>query len=200
MNSEKFISTEEVKEILASPEKYEWTRQGLGMLRTYISDELRLHIWHRFLRNPTVSDIHTHPWNFASKIITGRLADHVYREVPINSDGGTHWKQRLKCGKDCYFTGPRQLCDLRLDEVKEYLPGDIYEHDHEDIHCSTFTDFTVTLIHRDFSPGNRDYATVYWDKNEEWGSAEPRKAEQELVSILCKGVLRPQSLCWVPDF
>lgn len=50
-----------VKTILSNPENFKWSIQGLGMLRVYLSDEVRLHIWDSRFKVPGVSPLHNHP-------------------------------------------------------------------------------------------------------------------------------------------
>src|SRR5882672_1685770 len=73
-----------VKQILDNCGDYEWSIQGFGMLRTNISEYLRLHIWDSRCRVDDVSDIHTHPWNFSSTVIAGWLTNNVYLEAPTD--------------------------------------------------------------------------------------------------------------------
>jgi hypothetical protein len=54
-----------VRSILEDPMR-QWTVQGLGMLRTYLPDNARLHIWNPALKFEEVSEHHTHPWDLVS--------------------------------------------------------------------------------------------------------------------------------------
>ena len=80
MNSHS-LSKQLVKAILKSPYELKWSVQGLGMLRTYLSDEVRLHIWDRRLQIPQVSPLHDHPWHLDSEIVAGELRQHRYTVV-----------------------------------------------------------------------------------------------------------------------
>ena len=74
----------------------QWSVQGLGMLRTYITKELRLHLWNPALEAPGASKLHTHPWDLHSVVLSGQIVDTVYRSRPFGTP--THWRQRLRCG------------------------------------------------------------------------------------------------------
>ena len=60
-------------EILRRPHGYKWSLQGFGMLRLYLSDNIRLHVWTTEHRVENVSDIHDHPWDFISTVLFGQL-------------------------------------------------------------------------------------------------------------------------------
>lgn len=44
-----------VQDVLEQPHRREWSLQGFGMLRTYLSFDMRLNIWNRQFRIPNVS-------------------------------------------------------------------------------------------------------------------------------------------------
>lgn len=75
-----------VKSILENPtpQTRNWSLQGFGFLRSYLSSELRLHVWDSRYRVKNVSGIHTHPWDFDSYIVAGELHQFRYKEVGIN--------------------------------------------------------------------------------------------------------------------
>lgn len=70
-----------VKTILQQADHYEWTLQGLGMLRLYLGKERRLHVWSDEHRVEGVSDLHTHPWHLSSQIVAGRMVNQRFVEV-----------------------------------------------------------------------------------------------------------------------
>lgn len=77
----------------ADGRRNDWSTQGLGMLRLYLSREVRLHVWHSAFRVPSVSDIHDHPWDFRSDIVCGSVRNVRYGIVsesecgPVLQDG-----------------------------------------------------------------------------------------------------------------
>lgn len=180
-----------VRTILAHPEAYEWTIQGLGMMRLYLSDEIRLHVWDHSLAVPGVTEIHNHPWDFTSHIIAGQMTNHVYIA------GARHGDYSSKPGFEPYQKAVLLCGTGQLDPIREevwlepwkpdgsgavYLPGDIYYQNHWEIHRSEFVDGTVTLIVRRFTQADRDHAEVFWPRGDRFGSAEPRIATSEEVT------------------
>src|SRR5579859_497475 len=67
-----------IKAILKSPDKLKWSVQGLGMMRTYLSQEVRLHIWDSALKVPNASPLHDHPWHLDSYIVAGEVRQYRY--------------------------------------------------------------------------------------------------------------------------
>lgn len=55
--------------------------QGFGMARIRLNRELRLHLWDKALRNPEVTDIHTHPWDLYSVVLRGSIENERYTEI-----------------------------------------------------------------------------------------------------------------------
>lgn len=48
------------------------------MLRLYLSEAERLHVWTRAGRVARVSDVHDHPWHFTSVVVSGRVRNVRY--------------------------------------------------------------------------------------------------------------------------
>ena len=169
-----------VRSILQNPHGFEWSIQGLGMLRLYLSREVRLHV-------PNVSEIHDHPWGFTSEVVFGRLInyryviDHVHG-VPMNC-------RTLKCGPGGCLVGGQQVHYLRHSHKDVLEVGDTYEQRRDEIHASEPDDGTVTIITRRFE-GDSDHARVFWPIGTEWGSAEPRKATRAEVDAITKNALQ----------
>ncbi len=68
------VDRDMVRDLLEEPHGLEWSVHGLGMMRTYITDHVRLHIWHTDLVVPGVSGVHSHPWDFRSTVVSALLA------------------------------------------------------------------------------------------------------------------------------
>lgn len=171
--------------ILRNHDKFEWTIQGLGMLRVYITPELRLHVWHSSAREPGASVIHSHPWDFCSNVIAGCITDVRFRE---SADGKPHNKQVIRCGPGGGLEGDPQQVYLLPRTYRGYVAGKKYYALAEDIHYSTFDDGTVTLVNRTFKQ-DTEHAAVYWPEGEEWGTAEPRIATPKEVKLICESSL-----------
>lgn len=166
------------REILTHPSRYEWTVQGLGMLRTYLDGErFRLHIWNSSLRVENVTMLHDHPWDFDSEVIVGavtntRFVKSQYGAMPV-------MEQAIICGMGGGVA--RAPIPVKLDALpsEKLLEGDRYTQLAHEIHKSEPLEGTVTLIDRTFHV-NTEVAHVYYDR--EWVSAEPRPAAPEEVA------------------
>src|ERR1043165_7302417 len=88
--------------ILEHAHSFEWQAQGLGMLRTYITREIRLHVWDSELRAPNASDIHDHPFHFESLVLSGRLLNQRYKRAlpidPVNQRFSFYKEVTILCG------------------------------------------------------------------------------------------------------
>jgi hypothetical protein len=174
-----------VKEILSNPLQYDWSIQGLGMLRTYLDPEGvdRLHIWDistakTFNENGAIpSTIHDHPWDFTSVIYSGRMGNLRFQEV---TDGGEVFRgARIRCGVGGGIVSQRDAMEydlMHLDAKQDNPcdPGDSYHQFAEELHESYPSVGAVTVITREFKE-DRDHARVFWRQGD-WVSAEPRPA------------------------
>src|SRR6266576_5021233 len=171
-----------VKAILSSPYDLEWQVQGLGMLRTYLSKERRLHIWYERLKYKNVSEMHTHPWNFRSYVVAGVVRNFKY--LPTLKEHGTEfYRQTIKCGVGGGLVGDPVKVNLISDLPEEFKEGETYFEKAPEIHLSVPSDGTVTMVKREFLD-DVDHAYVFW-KEGEWGSAEPREATKEEITATC---------------
>jgi hypothetical protein len=169
-----------VQNILENPLNYEWTVQGLGMLRTNLSPHVRLHIWDSELRVPNVTLHHTHPWSFDSVIVRGSMINIRYAIVAPGVEGATEYVHRgVACGPGGGLQGKYQILWLLPLAEERYTDGTCYTQSASDIHSSHATDGTVSIITKDVASGGNKAASVFW-KNDgrEWVSAEPRPAKE----------------------
>ena len=176
----------------------DWTVQGFGMMRYYISERFRLHIWNPALRVDGVSDIHTHPWKFRSYVLSGYIVNYVYSEVdPLLVGASPHNKQRIKCGEGGGLVDEPERVALSLNSVEAIRWGEFYDMDDPDkIHYTRYSPGAVTIIDRTFET-DKDHAYVYWPCNESWVSAEPRPATSTEVHNTLKlalgGLTEPEN-------
>jgi hypothetical protein len=174
-----------VKKILENATSYEWSLQGLGMLRLYLSQEVRLHVWDCDFMFPKASTMHTHPWHFSSLIVAGELKQMRYVE---DKEGDSFNVATIQCGEGgCLVTEPETI-KLAARPMEYYREGQTYSELAEEIHESFPTRGTVTLVTRTFTE-DRDHAKVYWPKGHVWGSAEPRPATQGEVYAITSHAL-----------
>lgn len=173
-----------VRRVLESSYAAEWSVQGLGMLRLYLTPEVRLHIWHQRFRVPGVSAIHDHPWDFRSYIASGVVRQYRYVEGPGHGASGQpllpFMRQTIRCGPGgCAIEQPVPAL-LRRQPLEEFRAGDWYEQFADEIHESRPEDGTVTIVERHFR-SDTEHAHVYFD-GPEWVSAEPRPALQSEIA------------------
>lgn len=199
-------------DVLAHPERYEWTLQGFGMLRMYLPADtglvgipahiyaLRLHIWDSRYRVANVSDIHDHPWDFESLVLRGSIRNVCYKLHEVDSvEDATHLTGKITCGPSPVRKGVSDVLPVRLVVVSEevYGAGDTYKMGSEELHASFPIDGTVTMCRRSFVNADTETARVVWLKNtaghgaeshaEGWVSAEPRRATDEEVKSITRG-------------
>jgi hypothetical protein len=173
-------------DILAHPMDHEWTVQGLGMMRTYLSDKSRLHIWHSALQTPDVSMVHDHPWHFTSEILLGKV--YQYRYVRDNAFGTPWQEQQIVCGTGGGMVGDPTTINLRKCEKEVYTEGDTYEQKAHELHVSYPLDNTVTVITREYLE-DLEHARVFFPLSMEFVSAEPRPATRAEVLFITREVL-----------
>lgn len=171
--------------ILQNAAAYEWSLQGMGMLRLHLPDNCRLHIWDSRYRAPNVSMIHDHmQWGLTSVVIAGVLRNRRYSE----GFGLPFMYTTLKPGYGCYFKHDPMETRLRLMEpVYALYEGDEYSQAPSEIHETDAEDGTVTLMFK--RPTGIESARVFWPVGTEWGSAEPRKATPDEVADITSRAL-----------
>lgn len=188
MSSTKLI----VRKILERSDAYDWSIQGLGMLRMYLNDKsqsnmLRLHVWDSRYKVVNVSPIHDHPWDFESVIVAGAVKQTRYME-----NAGGYSKQlfnfcTIKCGAGaCTLSEKTEI--LLSPFYEEYREGQTYTQKKSEIHESFPEDGTVTLVSRSFGE-KRDEARVFWRGDGEFVSAEPRPATPDEVVAITQNAL-----------
>lgn len=167
-----------VKTILENALAFKWSIQGLGMLRLYLSSEVRLHVWDSRYAVPNVSTLHDHPWSFDSLIVAGWINQYRYR---VDVEGDEFLFAILQCGPGgCAKTAPTPIRLLK-GRCESYEEGQTYHQRHDEIHQSLPEDGTVTIVTRTFRE-DTEHARVFWSTGTDWVSAEPRPATPEEVA------------------
>lgn len=181
MNPEKILA----RSILSRAAAYEWSLQGMGMLRLHLPDDYRLHVWDSRYRVPNVSMIHDHlQWGLHSTVIAGRLANRRYVE---SAKGEPFMFATLKPGYGCFFKSDPK--DVWLSElpVDNYGEGESYSQIPSEIHQTDAEDGTVTLMRK--TPTDDESARVFWPIGTYWVSAEPRPATPDEVADITSRAL-----------
>lgn len=174
-----------------------WTVQGFGMFQLYIDtpktelmavDSVRLDLWDSAFRIPDVSDIHSHPWNFESMVVAGRLKNHRYHALP-EPNQPTHQRVTIKCGAGAMVKSVPSYVALIASGPQVLYAGESYGQLYNEVHKTEYTDGTVTLCHRYLVSGDVDHAYSFYEVGKEWVSAEPRAATEEEVRSACAKAL-----------
>lgn len=182
-----------IKKILENPLGYEWSLQGFGMLRLYINNNLRLHIWNDNFSVKNVSLAHDHPWDFTSYIISGEIENIKYVKILENLDKYPYYSkyntQKIKCGPEGCAKSDIYECVL-LEKYREIIKsGESYYQSKNEIHMSFPKNGTVSLIDRKFYD-DTEHANVFWNENNNWVEANPVKANEyeveEIISFALK--------------
>lgn len=155
----------------AEENPYEWSVQGMGMLRLYIRKVGRIHIWDSMLRYPGVSMIHNHSWDLQSTIVCGAISNVRYT---FHMDGDKYWRQIIQCGFDTKVMTPAETILLRASEPEYYGPGKVYNQRADILHRTYADDGTITIMERDLDQHGQ--AEVVWPYGEVWGNGQPRNA------------------------
>lgn len=171
-----------VRSILERADTFIWTVQGFGMLRTKLADVGRIHVWDSRLRVPLVSDIHAHPWDLHSTIISGELINQRFHEETLHGFL-PYRRQGIATGEGGGLVGAPRDVTLRFDEPEFYRSGSTYRQSAKEIHRTIPMDGTVTLMERQMGPPLEE-TLVFWPRGTKWVSAEPRPvtdAERDMV-------------------
>lgn len=185
--SENQVTKQLVRAILENANQFEWSLQGLGMLRLYLSKEIRLHIWDSRYAVPNVSAIHSHPWSFSSEVVVGSIINIRFRKVmPLNDGSAPDYAKPymtavLQCGPGGCIEGKPERVMLQQMPPRVYKAGECYEQKDFEIHQSIPRDGTVTIVSRVFND-DPDHASVFWSSGSDWVSAEARLASKTEVA------------------
>jgi hypothetical protein len=174
-----------VENILRHPTEFDWSVQGLGMMRVYLAPQVRLHVWDRALLVPGASPLHTHPWDFASTVVAGRMVNARFTE-----GAGEEWnKVTIKCGENACTVGEAEVVRLLAGPYEIYGETAKYQQKSTEIHWSQPEDGTVTIVER-VVKGDPDHASVYWRGRGGWVDAKPRPATPDEVLAVTDRALK----------
>lgn len=163
--------------ILDRADAYHWSIQGFGVLRLYVRDLGRIHIWDSTQRFTNTSMIHTHSWDLSSTIVAGWLVNKLYVEDDIL--GVPYNRVHLLTGYDSKLLADPEPVRLFEKSHYTYHPGDSYAQHRNEIHETDAADGTVSvMLRKEDVDGEAD---VYWRQGAEWGTAKPRPATQDEV-------------------
>jgi hypothetical protein len=177
-----------VRKILECAPAYKWSLQGLGMLRLYLSKEVRLHVWDSRYKVPGATEIHDHPWSFRSTIIAGELVNNLFDYHNTTSYGFSNADRRLiQCGPGATLMGEKVPVTISMKSEDKYTGGDTYRQLASDIHKTKAEDGTVTIVKRTFQMDmDEDHAHVFIMHGDSWVSAEPRPATLKEVQDIAQ--------------
>jgi hypothetical protein len=179
-----------VAKVLENADRLKWSLQGLGMLRTYLSKAVRLHIWDDRFAVPGVSTTHTHPWDIdESGVVCGHITNRIYRVV-VGRTTKTHHQQQIVCGSEGKLLDGTK-CDVHLELDRAYaIPaGRTYRQPHDTIHDTVAERGTVTLVTRRFH-ADTEHARVYFPLGTDWVAGIPRPATPAEVATIVEAALQ----------
>jgi len=178
-----------VSKILENADRLKWSLQGLGMLRTYLSKAVRLHIWDDRFEVPNVSKTHTHPWDIDdSTVVCGKITNRLYRVIDYKLTK-THHEQRIQCGADGKTVGEKRGVNLELHREYVVPAGQAYFQKHDEPHDTLAERGTITIVTRRFRP-DTEHASVFFPFGTEWVPGIPRPATPAEVATIVEGALQ----------
>lgn len=169
------------------------------MMRTYLSKNLRLHIWDQTTQDsiymPEASPIHDHPWHFESYVVAGQIQQCRFNIIPLgeveHDPNKTYELLRyctIQCGEGaCVKSTPKVVISERQ-RSESFNAGESYYQRKDEVHETFPLTGTVTLVRRIFD-GDTEHARVFW-RDGDWVSAEPRPATDEEIDRVCGRALR----------
>jgi hypothetical protein len=92
---------------------------------------LRLHIW---AKGSSDYDIHSHRWDFASRVLSGTITEDTYRLVARDANYAQY-----RCSpsvEGCYSLDFQGKCDVELSGRSQYRQDASYERDAETLHLA----------------------------------------------------------------
>lgn len=180
------------KFILKNAFAFEWSLQGLGMLRLNLGDETRLHIWDLRHMFAGASPVHDHlQWALHSTVLSGHMGN--VRYIP-DDNGIEYMYHTIRAGYGCEKLHEPRAIRLLAHKLENFSVGDSYSQRPAEIHESMPVNGTVTIMRKAPTPDG-ETARVFWLKGTEWGTAEPRKATVGEVAEITHYALAQ----WVED-
>lgn len=184
-----------VRDILQQPPRlHGWSVQGLGMLRLYLGDVARLHIWDPILEAPNVSKMHTHSWRLRSLVVAGTIRNTRFIEAQDIPDqpSAMYCKQRIRAGLGgaviASSLGEPSIVRLARRPVEAYSEGQWYQQEAAEIHFTDADTGTVTLVERK-ADGPGGEADVYYPYGGSWGPGFPRPADEYTIRRITQTAL-----------
>lgn len=186
-----------LEEAVKRPSERGWTLQGFGMLRAYLADDMRLHVWCPDLAVRGVSTIHDHPWRFSSFVVAGVVENFRYEiegggpledESPRLSQGWMPYMvRRIKPGEGLQVLAEDAPVWIRRLGLERVRAGAWYFQEPDEVHESRPAPGTVTLIQR--QRVGEDVARTFYPRGGSWVSGEPRRATDAEVVHACQGAI-----------
>jgi hypothetical protein len=135
-----------------TPTKEQISLHGLGFIQVILPNDGRLHVWHPDLPRRSCyehSSIHNHRFGFTSRVLIGTQVNQpaMVRENPLGSyDIISHDGPRSeKGGRLSYVAGRADVIKL---PPRSYGPGEAYDMDAFDYHCTPCDGIVVTHMQK----------------------------------------------------
>jgi hypothetical protein len=157
-----------IKIRLASLKDFDWT--------------VRLHIW---AKGSSDYDIHSHRWDFASRVIFGSLAENTYK---LTAGEGDYRQYRCSPSLEGRYTLDFQSnCNVELDDQMWYQQGTSYERDARALHMAHTNSSSGAVTFFVQGPAAKFSTTVIrrpgWDEVAR-NVVAPRCSNRELIALL----------------
>jgi hypothetical protein len=163
---------------------------GVGMMQAYLTDNVRLHVWHPELTVPLESfgNRHDHRFDLESHILLGAIVDTKFRHIrgigPFN----------VYTVKPAHFGDTpkpmRMMTNVAFLPIRicKFVQGEKYNVCRGVVHETRAEGLTVTLMHK--SNQTEEWADIIATTHQEPEHAMLRKPPQELLDQLFFSALR----------
>lgn len=176
-----------VRKILEKAHEYDWSLQGFGMFRLYLSDEIRLHLWDNTYSVKDCTTVHDHPWHFDSLVVAGTMCNSRYTQAVDEAPDDISCIREfdmitIKCGEGAHTVGNTERIRMFCHRPELIAEGNTYRQTADEVHSTFAKDGTITVVTRIMTDKYRDLAKVYCDPRRGFISAAPRAATFEEIS------------------
>ncbi len=167
---------------------------GVGFMQAYLTEDVRLHVWHPEL--PPVQEAfgnrHNHRFDLASYILLGKVIDIRFSQLIQNLGIENNWR--------IYEVMPAHLnqtpipnliehyCNFEIESARQYTQGESYDLPAGKFHQSIAEGLTVTIMQK--SNQSEKWARILASRQQIPEHAMFRKPSQILLDQLFFSALR----------
>lgn len=148
----KFSNLDVVKQAL-SKNRDEWTYHGIGFLKTYVGNNVRVHLWHpRLITIGMESAVHTHRWDLESAVVLGTIVQEEYVVEPQLGGKWRIWEHGNSQSDKTSIIKGGEFEIKHKTEVKVEA-GNKYYFKRDQFHRTVVSDIAATVVHREQPKG-----------------------------------------------